>query len=94
MNPIDLKEMPSADSSPVATADVISEVISEVISDRLLALRQSAGLTPGKLAQITGVSVLTINLYENPYYEQYDLKTLQKLIEACGGRLQVSIQMP
>lgn len=67
---------------------------SETISDKLLVLRQKAGFTPGKLAQLTGVSVLTINLYENPYYEQYDLKTLKKLIEACGGKIDVTIQVP
>ncbi len=70
------------------------ENLSEMISDRLLLLRQKAGLTPGKLAQKAGVSLLTVNLYENPYYEQYDLKTLKKLIEACGGSISLSIQVP
>jgi len=61
------------------------------ISETLQRLRLAKGMTPGQLAKVSGVNLLTINLYENPYYEQYDIKTLTRLIESCGGKLTLAI---
>ncbi len=61
------------------------------ISETLQRLRTEKGLTPMQLAKLSGVNLLTINLYENPYYEQYELKTLTRIVESCGGKLTLSI---
>ncbi len=61
------------------------------ISETLQQLRLSKGLTPMQLAKISGINLLTINLYESPYYEQYEIKTLSRFVESCGGKLTLSI---
>lgn len=61
------------------------------ISETLQRLRTQKGLTPMQLAKLSGVNLLTINLYENPYYEQYDIKTLTRIVESCDGKLTLTI---
>ncbi len=61
------------------------------ISETLTRLRTEKGLTPMQLAKLSGVNLLTINLYESPYYEQYEIKTLTRIVESCGGKLTLSI---
>jgi transcriptional regulator with XRE-family HTH domain len=61
------------------------------ISETLTRLRIEKGLTPMQVAKLSGVNLLTINLYENPYYEQYEIKTLTRIVEVCGGKLTLSI---
>lgn len=61
------------------------------ISETLQRLRLEKGLTPMQLAKLSGVNLLTINLYENPYYENYEIKTLTRIVESCGGKLTLSI---
>jgi len=68
------------------------EEVAESISDRLTALKEAAGLNTSQLAKKSGLSPLTINLFENPYYEQYDIHSLKKYVEACDGRLDIHIK--
>jgi transcriptional regulator with XRE-family HTH domain len=63
------------------------------LSEQLQLLRNRLKLTPTQLAKKAGVTVLTVNLYESPYYEQYEIKTLSKIVAACGGEVSLSIQI-
>ena len=65
--------------------------IGDSLSETLQQLRLEKGLTPLQLAKISGINLLTINLYENPYYEQYELKTLARIVESCGGKLTLTV---
>ena len=62
------------------------------IGEQLARLRQEAGLTQSQVAKRTGTTASAISRYENADYDRYELRTLQKIVRACGGRLEISLE--
>lgn len=62
------------------------------IGEQLSRLRQEAGLTQAQVAQRTGTTASAISRYENAEYDRYELRTLQKIVRACGGRLDITME--
>ncbi|HWF59883.1 MAG TPA: helix-turn-helix transcriptional regulator [Nitrospira sp.] len=61
------------------------------IGEQLARLRQEAGLTQSQVAKRTGTTASAISRYENADYDRYELRTLGKIVRACGGRLEISL---
>jgi ribosome-binding protein aMBF1 (putative translation factor) len=61
------------------------------IGERLSRLRQEAGLTRAQVAQRAKTTVSAISRYENADYDRYELRTLQRIVRACGERLDISL---
>jgi ribosome-binding protein aMBF1 (putative translation factor) len=59
------------------------------IGEQILRLRLAAGLTQAEVAKRVGTTASAISRYENAEYDRYELRTLKKIAEACGGRFQV-----
>ncbi len=62
------------------------------IGEQLSRLRQQAGLTQAQLAKRIGTTASAISRYENAEYNRYELRTLQKIVDACGGRLDLTLE--
>jgi DNA-binding XRE family transcriptional regulator len=62
------------------------------IGEQLARLRLEAGLTQAQVAKRTGTTASAISRYENSEYDRYELRTLQKIVRACGGRLEISLE--
>jgi DNA-binding XRE family transcriptional regulator len=62
------------------------------IGEQLARLRQEAGLTQAQVAKRTGTTASAISRYENAEYDRYELRTLQRIVRACGGRLDITLQ--
>jgi ribosome-binding protein aMBF1 (putative translation factor) len=67
------------------------EVQKLAIGEQLSRLRQEAGLTQAQLAQRAKTTASAISRYENADYDRYELRTLQRIVRACGGRLDISL---
>ena len=39
-----------------------------------------------------GTTASAISRYENEGYDRYEIKTIRRIVEACGGELQVIIK--
>jgi predicted transcriptional regulator len=61
------------------------------IGEQLLRLRLEAGMTQAEVAKRVGTTASAISRYENAEYDRYELQTLRKIVEACGGILQISM---
>ena len=61
------------------------------IAEQLVKARLNAGLTQAELAKKIGSTASAISRYENSNYDRYEINTIRKIAEACGGKLQVSI---
>ena len=59
------------------------------IGEQLLQLRQEAHLTQAQLASRVGTTGSAISRYENASYNRYELQTLRKIVEACGGHMRI-----
>lgn len=59
------------------------------IGEQLLNLRHEARLTQEELAQKVGTTGSAISRYENATYDRYELQTLRKIVEACGGHIRI-----
>ena len=59
------------------------------IGEQLSRLRQDARLTQAQLATRIGSTASAISRYENAEYDRYELRTLQKIVRACGGHLDI-----
>ncbi|OFZ55576.1 MAG: hypothetical protein A2428_14575 [Bdellovibrionales bacterium RIFOXYC1_FULL_54_43] len=59
------------------------------IAEQLVRLRMNAGLTQAQVAKKAGTTASAISRYENAEYDRYELQTLKKIVEACGGRLRI-----
>ena len=68
------------------------EVQKLAIGEQLSRLRQEAGLTQAQVAQRVGTTASAISRYENADYDRYELRTLRKIVRACGGRLDITFQ--
>jgi len=62
------------------------------IGELLTRLRREAGLTQAQVAQRAGTTASAISRYENAEYDRYELRTLQRIVRACGGRLAISLE--
>lgn len=59
------------------------------IGEQLTRLRQAAGLTQAQVARRVKTTASAISRYENADYDRYELRTLQRIVQACGGRLEI-----
>ena len=63
------------------------------IGEQLSRLRQEAGLTQAQVAQRAKTTASAISRYENAEYDRYELRTLQRIVGACGGRLDIILSL-
>ena len=68
------------------------EVQKLAIGEQLSRLRQEARLTQAQVAQRVGTTASAISRYENADYDRYELRTLQRIVRACGGRLDITFE--
>ena len=68
------------------------EVQKLAIGEQLSRLRQEAGLTQAQVAQRAKTTASAISRYENAEYDRYELRTLQRIVHACGGRLDIILE--
>jgi DNA-binding XRE family transcriptional regulator len=61
------------------------------IGEQLLKLRLQADMTQAEVAKKVGTTASAISRYENAEYDRYELQTLRKIVEACGGVLHVTV---
>ena len=61
------------------------------IAEQLTKIRLAAGLTQAELAKKVGTTASAISRYENTDYNRYEVATIRKIAEACGGKLRISI---
>lgn len=64
------------------------------IGEQLVKLRLEAELTQAEVARRVGTTASAISRYENAEYDRYELQTLRKIVEACGGTLQILMSHP
>jgi DNA-binding XRE family transcriptional regulator len=57
------------------------------IGEQLTRLRLAAGLTQAQVARRAKTTASAISRYENADYDRYELRTLQRIVRACGGQL-------
>jgi DNA-binding XRE family transcriptional regulator len=62
------------------------------IGEQLTRLRREARLTQAQVAQRAGTTASAISRYENADYDRYELRTLQRIVRACGGRLDIVLE--
>ena len=62
------------------------------IGEQLSRLRQEAGLTQAQVAKRIGSTASAISRYENAAYDRYELRTLHKIVRACGGHLDITME--
>lgn len=48
-------------------------------------------MTQAEVAKRVGTTASAISRYENAEYDRYELQTLRKIVEACGGILHISM---
>lgn len=61
------------------------------IAEQLVKVRLEANLTQAELAKRVGTTASAISRYENADYDRYEINTIRKIVEACGGKLQIII---
>jgi transcriptional regulator with XRE-family HTH domain len=64
------------------------------IAEQLLRLRLQSGLTQAQLAKKAGTTASAISRYENAEYDRYELRTLKRMADACGGNIRLVIEGP
>ena len=62
------------------------------IGEQLSRLRQEAGLTQAQVAKRAGTTASAISRYENADYDRYERRTLQRIVRACGGQLDIVLE--
>ncbi len=64
------------------------------IGCQLKALRKRQGLTQQEVAKRANTTSSAICRYESSNYERYELSTIKKVVESCGGNLEICITGP
>ncbi len=64
------------------------------IGEQLVRLRLQANLTQAQVAKRIGTTASAISRYENAEYDRYEIQTLRKIVEACGGQLRLVMEGP
>ena len=77
--------------NPKFRKKVEAEINKLSIAEQLYKIRQDAGLTQSALAKKVGTTASAISRYENLEYDSYELNTIRKIVEACGGTLKIAI---
>ncbi len=67
------------------------EYVKLSVGEQLLKLRLEASMTQAQVAKKVGTTASAISRYENAEYDRYELQTLRKIVEACGGTLSISM---
>ena len=62
------------------------------IGEQLLHVRLRAGLTQAQVAKKIGTTASAISRYENADYDRYEIRTLQRIVQACGGHLEIVLE--
>lgn len=62
------------------------------VARQLYALREKRGLTQAELARRIGTNQQAISRLENPHYKGYTVAFLQKVVEALGGKIKITIE--
>ena len=62
------------------------------IGEQLAALRIQANMTQAEVAKKVGTTASAISRYENAEYDRYELQTLRKIVEACGGKMDIVVR--
>ena|SRR3989338_10978294 len=62
------------------------------IGELLVRLRLAAGLTQAALAKKVGTTASAISRYESTEYDRYEIRTLRKITEACGGTFRLILE--
>lgn len=62
------------------------------IGEQLARLRKYAHLTQSAVAEKVGTTTSAISRYESADYDRYELRTLQKIVSACGGIMHIVMQ--
>lgn len=61
------------------------------IGEQLAALRLNADMTQAEVAKKVGTTASAISRYESAEYDRYELQTLRKIVEACGGKIDIVV---
>ncbi|MBF0360642.1 MAG: helix-turn-helix domain-containing protein [Oligoflexia bacterium] len=61
------------------------------VAEQLTKLRKESGLTQAAVAKKIGTTASAISRYESVYYDKYELNTIMRIVEACGGTLKIII---
>jgi len=77
-------------ASPTFRLGFEEEVQKLAIGEQLTRLRLDAGLTQAQVARRAKTTASAISRYENADYDRYELRTLQRIVRACGGRMAIS----
>jgi DNA-binding XRE family transcriptional regulator len=80
-------------TSPKFRKGFEEEVQKLAIGEQLSRLRQEAELTQAQVAQRAKTTASAISRYENAEYDRYELRTLQRIVRACGGRLDIILEL-
>lgn len=64
------------------------------IGEQLVRLRLKADMTQAQVAKRIGTTASAISRYENAEYDRYEIQTLRKIVEACGGHLKLVMEGP
>ena len=64
------------------------------IGEQLVRLRLQSNLTQAQVAKRVGTTASAISRYENAEYDRYEIQTLHKIVEACGGHLKLVMEGP
>jgi ribosome-binding protein aMBF1 (putative translation factor) len=76
---------------PKRKASVEAERVNVEIARMIYNARKNAGLTQAQLAKVYGTTQSVISRIENGDYEGHSLTTLQRIAEALGLTLRVSM---
>ena len=71
-----------------------AELVKLSIAEQLLRLRIQSGQTQAQVAKKVGTTASAISRYENAEYDRYELRTLKKIADACGGHVKLTIEGP
>lgn len=63
-----------------------------MLAHRIAELREKRGLSQAELAKLVGTTQSSIARLENPNYQNYPIKTLERIAEALGVRLVIDLQ--
>ena len=63
-----------------------------MLAHRIAELREKRGLSQAELAKLVGTTQSSIARLENSNYQNYSIKTLERIAEALGVRLVVDLQ--
>lgn len=67
------------------------EYVKLSIGEQLADLRMRSNMTQSAVAKKVGTTASAISRYENAEYDRYELQTLRKIVEACGGKIDIIV---